>query len=107
MVRVTCIDFRSTTATWFAEGSVTSSQRPSSVGRVPNALAGRGTHILNWSVCVSMTASCGLVWSAVNTQRSSTEIEMRGAVLDTGMTATGLRALRLIAVTVPALMFDV
>ena len=33
--------------------------------------------MLNLLVVVSMTASCGLVWSAVKTKRSSREMEMR------------------------------
>ena len=39
-----------------------------------------------------MTASCGLVWSAVKTNRSSREMAMRWVLAEIGITAMVLRA---------------
>src|SRR5471032_768992 len=80
------------------------SQRPSGVGAVPYAVAGSSTHWATLLVAVSMTASCGLVWSAVKTQRSSFEMAMRCVVFEIGIMAITFLASRSSTETVIAII---
>ena len=92
MLRTTFMLARSTTATWFVGGTATRRKRPSGVGAVPYPVPGSGTQCFTLLVAVSMTASCGLVWSEVKTQRSSLEMEMRWVSFGNGNDGDGLFA---------------
>src|SRR6266404_5044942 len=60
-----------------------------------------GIHLLTALVAVLTTANRGLVWSEVNTQRSSTEREMRWVIGEMGMVIRNLRAPKSSTETVP------
>jgi hypothetical protein len=54
-----------------------------------------------------MTASCGFVWSVVNTMLSSFEMDMRCVAAEMGMTDSVLRAAMSSTETVPGPTFAV